>query len=68
MRVYTVDTLYGDHLYCCIGDPGSWSENIITADIADVCNDDEEIRDIIMNELDESEDVIKELLHEYGLN
>ena len=69
LRIFSVDSLDGEHIDLVVAENshfGNYGENISIVDI-DECFDDEEIRDIILNDLDESEETKKELLRNYGL-
>ena len=71
MRLYSIDTLYGDHIGYTIANSeteamGNNGENVTVIDVADVYSP-REIQEIIDEELDESEDVIQALLAEYEL-
>ena len=62
MRIYSIDTLFGDHLEYSLSDE-CWNENITVIDIAE-CMSDDEIREVIDDEFSEFKD---ELYKEYGL-
>ena len=62
MRIYSIDTLFGDHLEYSLSDE-CWNENITVTDIEE-CYSLSEIKQIIDSEFYQMRD---ELYKEYGL-
>lgn len=69
MRIYSVDTLNGEHIEYVISNTayfGNYGENVSISDIGDyLCDSD--IRDIIDNEIEEDEETKQLLRKEYQL-
>ena len=71
MRIYSVDTLSGDHLYYTVANTsyeamGNHGPNVTVVDIGE-CLSDKEIEEVVDNDLDEDEETLNELRKEYGL-
>lgn len=62
MRIYSIDTLFGDHLEYSLNDE-CWNENITVCDVEE-CYSKEEIKQVIDEEFPEYKE---ELYKEYGL-